>query len=230
MTVKPLLNLLLALGLIGGMAKADMLIDRSIIEFTPGQPPRHDVIVTNTALTPLFVETSVIAVSDPGTPHERRERLRTPETAGLVASPQRLMIPPQGRRRVRLVNLEGHGDMERVYRVNLTPHASPMPAAQGLTLRVQVGYQLLVLIAPTTARVELESQRHGQRLLLVNHGNTNLQLSEARQCAPHSPQHCERLPNRRLYPGNRLELPLPFDSAVEFTLVGGGQHASRRVD
>lgn len=230
MNAKPLLSLLLALGLVTGIARADMLVDRTIIEFAHGQPPRHDVIVTNTALTPLFVETSVMEVSAPGTPDERRERLRTPESAGLVVTPRRLMIPPQGRRRIRLVNLEGHGDQERVYRVNLTPHASPVPAAQGLTLRIQVGYQLLVLIAPTTPRIELESQRRGQRLFLFNNGNTNLQLREARQCAPHSPQRCERLPSRRLYPGNRLDLPLPFDSAVEFTLVGGGQHTPRRID
>jgi P pilus assembly chaperone PapD len=108
------------------------------------------------------------------------------------------------------VNLEGHGDTEKVYRVDLRPVAPP-EQMDSTGVRVLVGYQLLVFVAPAQTGVSLEGQRDGKSLTLTNKGNVNVLLHEGEQCPPSpSTQPCEPVQGRRLYPGNRFSSPLPI--------------------
>lgn len=203
---------------------ASMVLDRTVLTFSPGEPPRHDVSVTNPDSENLYLEVTVLEVTDPGTENEKREVVKDPESIGLVAAPRLLMVPPGGRRIIRLVNLNGHDDTEKVYRVNVTP-APPPTEAKGLAIRVLVAYQLLIFVDPLETRKGLAAQRNGKSLILRNEGNVNAMLTDGQQCQSSSKESCVEVDGRRLYPGNEIELELPFEQGpVFFRVTSGGEN------
>lgn len=210
--------------------QATMEVNRAVITFTQGQAPREDVTVYNRGDSRLFAEVEVLEVRDPGTEDEERVVVRDPESIGLVASPRRLTVPAGGRRLVRLVNLEGHGDEERVYRVNIRPVEGDVEA-DAMGVRILVGYQLLVFVPPSESRVELEAERDGNLLRLHNAGNVNIRLFRGRQCeAGQTGEDCAAVNSSRLYPGNRREIELPRDAPVDFRIQADGETGMRRFD
>jgi P pilus assembly chaperone PapD len=213
--------------LLAGAVQASMVLDRAIVEFASGGPPREDVTVFNPGDEPLFIEVQVLNVLLPGTPEEQRVVVRDPESIGFIATPTRLTVPPGARRRVRLVNLEGHGEQERVYRVNLRPVPPPVES-DTMAVRVMVGYQLLVFIKPERQRVDLDARRDGHTLHLHNRGNVNIRLTEGWQCPPgvsRGREGCEAVRGRRLYPGNQVELSLPLDRPASFRVEAAGNRS-----
>ncbi|MDX1803619.1 MAG: fimbria/pilus periplasmic chaperone [Alcanivorax sp.] len=206
---------------------ATMQVDRAIVHFPAGQPPRQDVVIRNPDDTPLFVDVRILTVTHAGTAQEKRELVKDPNAVSLIATPRRVMVPPGGLRRVRLVNLGGNGKSERVYRVDLKP-VSGSEHLDKTGIRIMIGYQLLVFIDPQTPEDKLTSQRDGRTLTITNQGNENVVLHNGKQC-PSSPstQDCRDVEGKRLYPGNSLKLDLPFDTPVEFS-VSSAEHTRRQ--
>ena len=213
-------------------------LDRSIIEMRAGQPMRQDVTVRNPTDQTMFFEVTVLEVFDPGTEQERREVVRNPEEIGFIATPARLVVPPQSRRLVRMVNLDGHGDTERVYRVNVTPVrpreeelAEMELQAPQFGLSIVIAHQVLVFIGPEKADVSLKGSREGKVLHLRNEGNVNLALSQGEQCPRGGDEDsCQSVAVPRLYPGNEVRVELPFDQAVDFRMRAAGRWSRVRFD
>ena len=217
---------------LASLAQAAMEVDRNIITFEAGSTPREDVTVFNRGESRLFAEVEVLEVRNPGTEDEERVVVRDPRAIGLVASPRRLMVPAGSRRMVRLVNLEGHGDEERVYRVNLRPVEGDVES-DAMGVRILVGYQLLVFVPPVEPRVELEARREGETLHLHNRGNVNIRLFRGRQCAPGEDEaepDCVNAESVRLYPGNERAIELPRDAAVEYRIQADGRTRTRTFE
>ena len=95
-------------------------------------------------------------------------------------------------------------------------------------IRMLVGYQILVLIAPEMPAAELKASRNGKKLTVENHGNRNVLFRNGVQCAreedlaTRNEERCEGLEARRIYPGNVWNLDLNYDAPVEFILSEGG--------
>lgn len=222
------LVLLAALCMLGTASQAAMQIDRAVVTFSSEGSAREDIRVSNPDSEPLFVDVQVLEVSRPGTGVEERTVVKDPERIGLIATPRRLMVPPGSQRVVRLVNLEGHGDTERVYRINLRPVSGPLESEQ-MGVRVMVGYQLLVFVEPAEVRVDLEAEREGKKLTLFNAGNVNVRVHHGKQCPPAPSQgDCEEVAGARLYPGNTVVIDLPRDAPVEFSVAASGEATRRR--
>lgn len=210
--------------------QAAMVIDRAVITFSAGDSPRQDVLISNPDEDPLFIDVEVLTVTHPGTGVEERTVVKDPESIGLIATPRRLMIPPGGQRVVRLVNLNGHGDKERVYRVNLNPVSGPVESEQ-MGVRVMVGYQLLVFVEPRQVNVKLEGEREGRELSLFNAGNVNVRVHHGEQCPPEpTTGECREINGKRLYPGNSLVLELPWDAPVSFSISAADKSRKRRFE
>jgi P pilus assembly chaperone PapD len=200
------------------VTQAGILLDKAIVEFKPDEPPRQDVVVINDSETEnAYVQVEVLEVVNPGTEQEERRKITDPDEMQFVASPAKLVIPPNGRKQVRLVNLAGPGDQEKVYRVNFTPVLPPLEEP-GSKIRVVVAYQVLVLIHPNEPTVDLIANRDGKTLSLQNQGNSYVFVSAGRQCNTKG-ENCQDLPSRRLYAGNTWKLDLPYTTPVTFTLV-----------
>lgn len=207
-------------------AQASMIVDRTILTFEPGAAPRHDVSITNPDSENLYIEITVLDVANPGTDEETRTPVKDPESIGLVAAPRLLMIPAGGKRTVRLVNLDGHSDSERVYRVNITP-VPPPTESKGMAIRVLIGYQVLVFVSPQEPKANLVGKRRGNTLTLENRGNVNLMLSDGQQCPTVTRDSCAELPGRRLYPGNRFDVELPNNGPAFFRVTNNDQSQMR---
>lgn len=216
-------------------AAANMVIDRAIVAFKPGDTPRQDVMVMNAGKEPLFVQVEVLEVQNPGTDAETRVAVKNPEEVALLATPLRLMVEPGGKRPLRLVNLRPQSTQERVYRVNLSPVVGKIGAAadaNAMAVKVVVGYQLLVLVSPAEPQEGLEVKRDGKVAVLRNAGNTNILLFSGQQCpAPDADEaSCKGLPDRRLYPGNEWRLELPFDQPFDYQLTILERNQKRSFD
>ncbi|MEO1574719.1 MAG: hypothetical protein AAFU65_07150, partial [Pseudomonadota bacterium] len=143
------------------MVHASMVLSNVIVHFEPGEPPREDIEIENNGDETLYIEVKPHRVHAPGTPEERREIIRNPRESGLLVTPNRLVIGPGARKRLRLVNLAPDSPEERVYRVAVTPVVGDVSAAQS-GLKVLIGYEVLVLTQPPSPSPDLVARRLGQ--------------------------------------------------------------------
>lgn len=206
---------LLMLVTFSSMLSAAMIVERTVLHYEPDGPGRQDVEIRNPDQETLYIQVDIHEVINPGTEQEERRLVTNPRDANFLATPNKLAIPPGGRKLVRLVNLQDAGDKERIFRVSLQPIAEDVEAEQ-TAIKVLVGYQLLVLIHPKQPQPRLVTSREGNVLRLSNEGNINILMHRGQQCATNDSSVCTDLPVKRLYPGNVWELQLEHDGPVQF--------------
>ena len=217
MKYAPHLTCMLFLMALAIPAHANMVLSNVIVHFEPGQPNRQDVEISNPGEETLYVEVEPHQMLAPGTEQEDRALITDPRAAGLLVTPNKLILPPGATKVIRLVKMGG-GSQERVYRIAAKPVTGGLadPAQSGL--KIMVGYEILAIVYPDQPQPELTVQREGQVLKVSNVGNTNVLMREGYQCA--TPQtvseECTALPSKRMYPGNQWELQLPHDLPVKY--------------
>ncbi len=229
--------LVLVLSVFGATAQSSMRLDRNVVYFDPSDPDRQDVVVQNPDAEPMYLEVEVMQVADPGTPDEQLIKVRGARDAGLLVSPNKLVVPAGGRKLLRFVNLAGRGDEERIYRVNVTPKLGEIKARTS-AIKVLVAYQVLVIVAAEGRREELAAKRVDGELELSNLGNTNALLYRGVQCPDPSQldsaagsaarENCATVQGTRLYPGNHWRPKLRYDTPVEFVVKVAGLNSRRR--
>lgn len=198
---------------------AQLAVDRIIVDFTEESPNRNDVQLINTSKTEtLFVNVEVLEVTHPGTDKEKRVVADDPSKIGLVASPNRVILPPGNRRLVRLVNLFPTEGQERIFRVNFSPVVGETDQKG---VKILVGYQALVIVRPEETVFNLIGKREGNTLTLTNNSNTNVYLSNIRQCVDKESEECTNYVENRLYPGNTWKLDLTGKGTLSFSADDG---------
>ncbi len=201
--------------LISNTVNAGIYLDRIIVQFSNDDRGRQDIIVFNESSDEnAFVDVSVLEVIDPGSESEQQVPVSDPRESNFLVTPPKLVIPPSGKKQVRLVDLKPSGfDKERIFRVTFKPVLPPLTEEESV-IRVVVSYQTLVLIPPRTVHEDLKTKRKSNRLTLVNDGNSYVLLEAGKQCI--GPDECVDIPGKRLYAGNRMEIELPHDAPVSF--------------
>ncbi len=208
-------------------ASANMVLSDAILHFEPGQPLRKDIEVENPGSENLYVEITPAVILNPGTENENRIMITDPRESGLLVTPNKLVVPPGGRKLVRLVSLEPLGDKERVYRVTFKPVVGDIETEQ-IGIKILIGYEVLILMQPAEPKPNLIVERNNKTLSFANKGNTNVLLREGKQCANNNPtnsDNCESLRGRRLYPGNSWSVELPYNKAVEYQMSIGTKNS-----
>ena len=213
----------LVLGLLANSAAAlaaGIILDRSIINFSSTEPPRHDVTVINQGDEIAYVKVEVLEVLNPGMDNEERNLVNDPEKIQFVASPSKLAIPPGGRKQVRLVNLAPPG-AEKIFRVNFTPVLPPLEeTTEGLGVKFVVAYQVLALVHPAQPTEVLEINRAPTSIRFHNRGNSYALISNVRQCDATGENCKDDLGSKRLYVDNELVISLPYaDTPVTYKLT-----------
>jgi P pilus assembly chaperone PapD len=210
-----------------GFASANMVLSEAIVHFEPGKPLRKDIEVENPSTENLYVEITPAVVSDPGSEKEQRLTIVDPRESGLLVTPNKIVVPPGGRKLVRLVSLEPLGKKERVYRVTFKPVVGELESEQ-IGIKILIGYEVLVLMQPALPEPNLVATRNGKTMSFVNKGNTNILLREGKQCPENSASdsdECENLRGKRLYPGNRWSVELPYNKPVEYQMSIGTKNS-----
>jgi P pilus assembly chaperone PapD len=197
-------------------AFAGMELNNVIFHFQPGEATRQDIEVYNSGDTPLYVEVQPTVVLSPGEDGEDRIPITDPREAGLLVTPNKLIVPAGASKSVRLVKL-ANSPNERVFRIAIKPVTAGVEAEQS-GLKIMIGYEVLAIIYPNNPQPNLEVNRQGRQLHISNVGNSNVLLREGYQCqTPDQPrEECAQIPGRRMYPGNEWRLELPLDLPVTY--------------
>ncbi len=214
--VRLVLASILALS-ICGVASADMVLSDIIVDLQAPGEMRYDIEVWNSGSDPLFVEVKPSLVVEPERDESLREALTDPRTAGLLVSPNRLVVGPDERKRVRLAARTMPKDRDLVYRVAFIPKENTTRTTKQLAFKVLVGYEVLVLIRPPEARPLLEVSRSGRQLHLENNGRSSVLLRKLEACSSSDEAAgggCQELPGNRLYAGEKWDVELPSDGPV----------------
>lgn len=209
---------MLALGL-AAPATADMVLDKVILDFTPGAPPRDDIEVWNSGTERLYVMVEPHEVIAPGLPEEHRVSDPDPAKLGVLVTPQRLVLEPGERHLIRIAAIVPRGPRDRIYRVTIKPVVGEVSAAQ-TAIKLMVGYDALVIYRPEAPQGSVTATRAGGTITFANDGNSNVELYQGRQCDA-AGKDCRELPARRLYAGQHWQQPLTRGTPIEYRVATG---------
>jgi Mat/Ecp fimbriae periplasmic chaperone len=195
-------------------ARAGMILDKVIVDFSPNEPSRDDIEITNAGDEILYVSVEPSEIVDPGEAGERRVTDPDPRALGLLVSPNRLALGPGERKILRFSLLDRPVRRDRIYRVAIQPAVGELTATRS-ALKVLVGYDVLVIARPPDAHPVITASRDNDALLVRNLGNTNALLFDGRQC-DEAETDCVELPSMRIYAGNAWRFDLPRDGPVRY--------------
>ncbi len=225
-------------------ALAGMSLSQAIIHFEEGGERSRDIEVFNQGEETLYIRVIPSIIHHPGTKQEKRDVYRNPREAGLLVSPQRLVIAPGGRKRVRFVRLDKPPIQknikdqiaqakksptiqakDRVFRVLVKPEVGEIKSSE-TAVKIVVAYEVLVLSQPNKAVVDLKANLIGKSLHISNHGNTNVLLLEGYQCPKGQSQQdevnqCVKLGGKRIYAGNQWQVEVPYLTPVTYQISKG---------
>jgi len=209
-------------------AYANMVLSEAILHFEPGKPLRKDIEIENVGDETLYIQVTPTIVNHPGTDKEERVEFKDPREAGLLVSPNKIVIPPNSRKLVRFVVLKQPKDTDAVYRVTFKPISNKLVSDEDqIGVKIVIAYQVLVLVQPANPKPNLIARREGNTLHFKNEGNTNVLLREGKQCPKDSKndEDCEILRGNRLYSGNEWTVELPNSLPVEYYLSIGRKNS-----
>lgn len=208
--------------LYSGVGFAGIRVRPMEMDFLPGAPPRLDFRVTNTGERIDYVEVIPYLIENPGTKQKKETAIPNPKELGLLISPQKMAIAPKQTRFVRVVLTKPPGDVDRIYKLSVTPAVPRLLGSGGkgdrnIALKIVVGYGALVTVRPKRMQPNIVLTRRGKEVTAVNKGNTNVVLTYGKQCE--AKDKCKDVPkklSRRLYAGNTWKFTLPEARPVEF--------------
>jgi P pilus assembly chaperone PapD len=213
--------------LAGQPASAQLAIDHLWLDFNDANASRADIVIRNESKDRYYITVAPAEIQDPGADTEKRVEEADPEKLGILVTPNRLILDPQGMRSIRVVSLNTHLDKDRIYRIKISPEIGDIqtdakgPEDRGIAIKMLAAYDVLVTVRPKDGKAQIAASRTDKELVIRNSGNTNTLLFAGKACpakadaATASP--CEDIGARRLYAGNSWTIPLKSpDVKVDF--------------
>jgi Mat/Ecp fimbriae periplasmic chaperone len=198
-------------------ALAQIAVTPIILNFKAGQLPRKDVLVVNTGKRTVYVRVTPKLIEHPGTKQEKAVEMVNPEKLGLLATPNRLVIPKGQSRNVRLMLTQQPGKTDRIYRVTIAPVASSLiPTKVGtrkdnIGIHILIAYDVLTMVRAQNPHPDIKITRRGNRLTVTNKGNSNILIAGGKQCFKKA---CEHVSPHRVYAGNTWTTTLKYKTPV----------------
>jgi P pilus assembly chaperone PapD len=212
-------TLFAAFGAAGGVAHAQLVVDRLVIDFDAGAPARQDVLLQNQSKDRYYITVTPYEITDPGAEKPTKVTKTDPEALGLLVTPNRMVLEPGASRSIRIVSLNGPVVNDRIYRVLIAPQVGalktdPTPdGTRAVALKILTAYEALVIVRPPKAQANVVGERSAAGLTLKNTGNSNALIYEGSACevapAAGAKPKCVDLPAHRMYPGADWKVPLP---------------------
>ena len=215
-------------GLHGAPAKAEMVLDKVVVDLGQTGKERQDIEVWNAGSERIYVLAELSEILDPGTPAESRRAVSDPEVSGLFISPLKMILEADERRIIRIVAVGPRQAKDRIYRLAVKPVAGPVLSDES-ALKIFVGYDALVLYRPEKISGTIQASFEDGKLVLENHTNTAQSLFEGRQCDGDEAQ-CVELPSKRLYAGASWIIDLPYNTKVQYYAQSGDQISQMSFD
>lgn len=200
-------------------ARAEFIISNAILEFQPDGQGQKDIEIISRSKDNDYVVTEVSEIINPGAANQSERPFENPEEAGLLVTPDKVVLSAGSRRVLRFVLMKEPGEQERIYYVTVKPVIPGLSQNNKLGLKVLVGYRVMVIVRPATTKADFSAQRTGKTLTFRNTGNTNLLLQQGQQCA--STKDCRPLAVERIHAGQSKTLTLHMDAPVSYSIWDG---------
>ncbi len=194
------------------------------VDFMPQGEKFADIQVMNTSQETAYVQIQLTRIDHPGMPNQTVVPFNNdPQTFGLMASPNKVAIPAQQLRRIRLLPLVKNNMQDVYFQVKVTPVSGEIESLlspdKKISAGVQiiVGYEVKVFVRPPNAQAVVSISRNSNQVTVSNTGNSSILLSNGQQCDTTS-QKCTPIanPTHRLFSGNTWNFTVN-PAPVEFT-------------
>ena len=217
--ISPLVAVLLLFSL---PVRAEFVLSEMILDFADKAPRARDIEIISKAKDTQYIATETYLVENPGLADEKRTLKTDPTKSGLMITPNKLALAGEARKLMRFLLLAQQAEKDIIYRVTVKPVIQGIgETKQKLALKVLVGYEVLVIVRPKDAKVDLVAERKGNSLTLINQGNTNAYLQSGEQCNATGGD-CQKLSTSRIYAGQRWTTTLPYgDGVVKYAVNDG---------
>ncbi|WFL76163.1 hypothetical protein P7228_09130 [Altererythrobacter arenosus] len=203
-------------------ASAEMVLSKVILDLNGEDHRQDDIEIFNSGAERIYVVADPYEIIAPGTEQQLRKPAIDPEVSGILVSPRKLIIEPGERRIVRVAILDEQRVRERIFRLAVKPVVGDVTANTN-ALKVLIGYDALVISRPTSLVGNIESDREGRTLTIINNSNMAREFFGAVQCDQDG-VNCVKLPARRLYAGTSWSLELPYNQPVTFDTAWASQN------
>ena len=186
-------------------AHAGIQVSPMIISLNNQNDYSGTVSVYSTSTETQYIKVIVKKILFPGTSQQKEIPASPGDAEGLVVSPQRFILSPQGKHIVRLLPVNEPQD-ESVYRVYISsvPDEDKMDKEDNkANIAINVIWGALVYVKPKNSIISLSYDRDtGQ---LINHGNVHIRISDYGFCF--SEKSCQwKNFSHSIYPGMSLRI------------------------
>ncbi|PCI39866.1 MAG: hypothetical protein COB50_00545 [Thiotrichales bacterium] len=213
--------LVLGVGLFVNSAFAGISVVPILVGFKPGDLPRKDITVTNLGKKTAYVKVTPYMLINPGTKKSKEVLERDPSKSGIMVSPNKLIIPANGKRVVRIMLTKPYGDKDRFYTINVSPVEGKLvptkdedgKSKDSMSIHIVISYGVLVTVRPKNMHANVKITRKDKEITATNTGNTNALLLHGKQCIKDK---CEELPTKRLFAGATWTFTAPKAAPVKF--------------
>lgn len=153
---------------------------------------------------------------------------------GLMSSPARLIVPPNGTQGARLLFM-GDREQERYFRVRFIPvvpekedefalsseQARDYKKTLSAGVNVLAGYGTVFFVRPKETRFDTQIENTPNHYQLRNQGNSVVVVDEFKDCASSDRLHCKPTTKTHVLPGRTLRFDKQPGRHYRFTLVEG---------
>lgn len=233
-----LLLLLMSLGSITSPVQgAPQLNIGSLYEYFDGNRSTSLKRIYNSGDTAAFVKITVaeLVYAADGTVSEVPLDGLPAEQRSLIASPARVIVPPDGMQQVRLL-YRGERLSERYFRLRFIPVLPETGDGFGLTseqarqynealsagVNILAGYGAVMFVKPAQTTYATEVVHESGRFIVPNKGNATVVLDHFNDCDRNG-QHCAAPTKHHIRPGKSLSFEKKTGRSYRFVLQEGPQ-------
>ena len=200
------------------IAMAEIEVAPILVDVIGSKMNTQDIRVTNIGDEIAYVKITPKLITNPGSAEEKLLVIDDPSKLGLLVSPRIMKISPHKFKLVRLVFTQKAGLTDRLYRIDIQPTVGDLllpKKSNEIGIKILVGYGVVVIQRPTKLDVAISIERQDKTLIVKNNGNTNVILSNGKQCDAKGNK-CQELPPKRIYAGQIWEQELPYNTPVTY--------------
>ena len=200
-------------------AHAEFMINSAIIEFNKDSSKQQDIEIVSKSAGDDYIVSEVSEMLNPGSTDEKRRLLDDPADAGLLVTPDKMILSAGSHKILRFVLLKELDSKEHIYRVAIKPVIKSTSNDAKFGLKILVGYEVLVIVRPADIKPLWQATRAGPVITISNDGNSNVVFQTGQQC--NAEERCKTLPTVRTYPGTKNTITLPADLPAHYSVWDG---------
>ncbi|MFB3306002.1 hypothetical protein [Pseudomonas sp. AMR01] len=196
------------------LASANVMVYPMVVKINPVNPNKNQFKIFSKSDKTQYLKVYVAEVVDPATQQEHEIPVSIMSGTGIVASPQKIILPSGGEHivRVRTLSTPNKEVLYRVYVEPVTAEDSKYENNDAASVGVNLTWGVLVYSPPINPLSSLNvNMKDGK---LENTGNIHTWVKDILLCSDSTPQKCEKVKiEKSLYPDLSMLLP-----SVNFTI------------